>query len=74
MERVKARAEQARQARQVRVLRTAWQTHSGVTWQDLVVACLATAAAVGVVRMWSPFWGPAVAAEPVTPQERARDG
>ena len=73
-ERVKARTEQARQARQVKILRTVWQTHSGVTWQDLVVVCLATATALGVVHMWSPMFGSAaVAVEPVPPQQRKHD-
>ena len=73
MERVKQRTEAARRARQARVLRTAWQTHGGMTWQDAAVAALATAAAVAVAHAWSPLWGPAQAAEPATAQEQPQE-
>ena len=71
MERVRLRTEQTRQARHAKILRTVWQTHSGVTWQDLVVACLATATAIGVVHVWKPMWRPDAAAEPLAPQQQA---
>lgn len=73
MERVRLRTEQARQLRHAKILRTAWQTHSGVTWQDLVVACLATATVVGVLHMWSPLWGPDVASGPKVAELTADD-
>ena len=68
MDRTRQRAERARQARTAATLRTMWQTHGGLTWQDAAVAAVATACFLGVAHMWSgPLWRPSAAAEPLAP-------
>jgi hypothetical protein len=70
MDRTRQRAERARQARTAQTLRTMWQTHGGVTWQDAVVAALATACFLGVAHMWRPLWHPSAAAEPLASRKQ----
>lgn len=73
MDRTRQRAERARQARTAATLRTMWQTHGGLTWQDAAVAALATACLLGVAHAWSPFWRPSAAAEPLASPEQNPD-
>ena len=72
MDRTRQRAERARQARTAATLRTMWQTHGGLTWQDAAVAAVATACFLGVAHVWSTQ-RPSAAAEPLASPEQNPD-